>query len=134
MVRKEKNVPFGLHLMLDLYGCDPKMLNNEKLVYDILDMLPEKIGMRKLMKPYILFAPGNEKRDPGGWSGFIMIQESHISMHTFIKRRFVTADVYSCKEFDPKIAIEYFKNIFKTADVEYSLEMRGKKYPIENID
>lgn len=134
MVKKSKSIPFGLHLMLDAYNCDPKTLNDKNLVYHILDTLPGKIGMKKLMKPYVLFAEANDKRDPGGWSGFVMIQESHISLHTFIRRRFVTADVYSCKKFDTKIVLEYFKKVFNTQDMDSSVEVRGKKYPSENID
>ena len=120
--------------MLDAYNCDPKILNEADLVYKILDVLPEKIGLKKLMKPYVLFAKGNKKRDPGGWSGFVMIQESHISLHTFIKRRFITADVYSCKKFNAKKVINYFKKAFKTKDIETYVETRGKKYPDKNID
>lgn len=134
MAKKSKNIPFGLHLTIDAYNCDPKTLNDQNLVYNILDTLPEKIGMKKLIKPYVLFAEANHKRDPGGWSGFIMIQESHISLHTFIKRRFITADIYSCKKFDTRIVLKYFKEIFKTKDMEYNVEKRGKRYPEKNID
>lgn len=134
MRKKAKQVPFGLHLMLDAYNCDPKILNDKNIVYHILDILPEKIGMRKLMKPYVVFAEENDKRDPGGWSGFVMIQESHISLHTFVKRRFVTADVYSCKKFDAKEVIKYFEEVFKTKDVDCNVEVRGKRYPERNID
>jgi S-adenosylmethionine decarboxylase len=90
--------------------------------------------MEILFPPVVTFALPNGKKDPGGWSGFVMIQESHISIHTFIKRRFVTIDVYSCKNFDVQFAIKYFKDIFKSDDVEYEIEVRGKKYPAENID
>lgn len=134
MKKKEKNIPFGLHLMLDAYNCNPKILNDKNLVYHILDTLPKKIGMKKLMKPYVLFAQANDKKDPGGWSGFVMIQESHISIHTFIKRRFITADVYSCKKFDAKIVTGYFEKAFKTKDLECHVKVRGKRYPLENID
>lgn len=120
--------------MLDAYGCNPAVLNDANVVYKILDELPEKIGMHKLTKPYVVFAESNEKKDPGGWSGFVIIQESHIAIHTFIKRRFITVDVYSCKEFDTNYAVSYFKKIFKTEDMEIEIEKRGKKYPPENID
>lgn len=126
--------PFGPHLMLEAYNCPPEVLNDANLAYKILDELPEKIGMNKLIKPYVVFAEGNNSKDPGGWSGFVIIQESHISLHTFIKRRFVTIDVYSCKNFDTDFAIEYFKKAFKTNDVEFIIEQRGKRYPNENID
>lgn len=133
-MKKRKQAPFGIHLMLDIYNCSAEVLNDQNLVYDLLDSLPEKIGMRKLIKPHVVFAKANKIRDPGGWSGFVLIQESHVSLHTFIKRRFVTADVYSCKKFNTKKVMNYFKKVFKTKDIEFYVETRGKKYPTEDID
>ena len=131
---KQKHAPFGLHLMMEMYNCAPEVLDDKDLVLNILKTLPKKLGMKILLNPVVAFAKPNGKRDPGGWSGFVMIQESHISVHTFIKRKFVTIDVYSCKHFDVLYAIEYFKDIFKTDDVEYEIEIRGKRYPNENVD
>ena len=128
-----KNSLFGLHLMMDMYNCAPETLNDKNLVSKILNTLPDELGMKILLKPAVTFAKPNGKRDPGGWSGFVMIQESHVSIHTFIKRRFVTIDVYSCKHFDVLVAIDYFKNVFKTDNVEYVIEVRGKKYPAEDF-
>lgn len=130
----QKTIPFGLHMMMDMYNCSPDVLNNKSLVFDILNSLPGKMGMKKLTEPIVVFAQPNGKKDPGGWSGFVMIQESHISIHTFIKRRFVTMDIYSCKQFDTDFAIKSFKKVFKTEDVEIEVEVRGKKYPAEDID
>jgi S-adenosylmethionine decarboxylase len=130
----KKTVTFGLHLMLDAYNCDPHVLNEQTMVYQILDDLPKHIGMKQLSKPYVVFAEGNGKHDPGGWSGFVIIEESHISVHTFIRRRFITVDVYSCREFDAEKTIQYFKDKFKTTDVEVYVQKRGLKYPAENID
>lgn len=130
----EEQRPFGLHLMLEAYDCPPEVLNDANLAYKFLNELPDLIGMKKLIKPYVLFAEGNGKKDPGGWTGFVVIQESHISIHTFIKRRFVTIDVYSCKQFDTQFALDYIKKMFKTDDIEYTVEERGKRYPMENID
>lgn len=129
----KKNKPFGLHLMMDMYDCGPESLNDEKLVKNLLNTLPEELGMHKLIDPVVLFAKPNGIKDPGGWSGFVMIQESHISIHTFIKRRFVTIDVYSCKEFDPKPIIQKFKKIFQTNNAEVDVVVRGKKYPQEDL-
>src|SRR5690348_6033564 len=109
----QKNPPFGLHVMFDAYNCSKEALDSRDLVEKILNELPEVIGMKKLIDPVVLFAEGNDKRDPGGWTGFVVIQESHISIHTFVKRGFVTADVYTCKDFDPQIAIDYLKNVFQ---------------------
>lgn len=130
----QKNPPFGLHLMMDMYNCSPEVLNDKELVLNILKTLPQKLEMKILVDPVVAFAQPNGKKDPGGWSGFVMIQESHISIHTFIKRRFVTIDIYSCREFDTNFAIDYFKKMFKTEEIDYEIEVRGKKYPVEDID
>lgn len=132
-MKKEKNLAFGLHLMLEAYNCDPKKLNNFKIIYKSLNRLTKLLRMHPLTKPYVVLAEGNNKRDPGGWSGFIIIQESHISIHTFVKRHFLTADVYSCKKFNPQWAIKYLKKTFKSEDIEYQVAVRGKKYPEKNL-
>ncbi len=132
-MRKSSTVPFGLHLMMDMYNCDPISLNDKKLVKRVLNELPKKLHMKALISPRVVFAQPNGKKDPGGWSGFVIIQESHISIHTFIKRRFVTVDVYSCKQFDDKSTVKYFMETFRTKDSEIYTEVRGKKYPAKDI-
>jgi len=52
------------------------------------------------------------KKDPGGWSGFVIIAESHISIHTFPARRFVSIDVYTCKNGLKKDFIIFYYQIF----------------------
>lgn len=132
--KSTKSPSFGTHLMLDGYNCAKEPLENANILFELLDKLPGKIGMTKMTAPYIVFTEGNDKKDPGGWSGFVLIQESHISIHTFVKRKFFTFDIYSCKDFDTQIVIEHLKELFKTDDLEYSIEERGKKYPSENLE
>lgn len=124
--------PFGLHLMIDAYQCDERVLSDVKALYNFLDKTPEKVDMKKMTKPYLVTTPGNGGHDPGGWSGFVIIEESHISVHTFVKRKFVTIDLYSCKTFDTKKVINEVKKVFKTKDLEVYEQVRGKKYPGRN--
>ena len=127
---------FGYHLMLDLYGCDINALSSMEKCYYTLDMLPSILKMNKLTPPYIVSASSNEEKggkDPGGYTGFVIIAESHISLHTFVKRGFVSIDVYSCLEFDKSSAIDFLKEIFKPKDIEENFVKRGTRYPSENI-
>lgn len=124
---------FGEHLTIDGYGGEKKKLNSKALVLNCLDKLPTLLGMRILAKPLISWAEPNEKKDPGGWSGVILIAESHISIHTFPERGFISADVYSCKNgMDTKKVIAYFKNSFGLQDVEQHFIKRGTRYPDHN--
>jgi S-adenosylmethionine decarboxylase len=132
-MKNNNPTPFGLHLMFDAYDCDDKVLNDANVLYELLDNLPKELGMRPMIKPYIVRTEGNNKRDPGGWSGFVLIEESHISFHTFVKRKFVTVDIYTCKSFDTDLAIKKLKEFFKTESAETIVEVRGKNYPPENL-
>ena len=125
---------FGEHMTIDGYGGDEKLLNDKELVLRCLNELPEKLEMHKLSEPVVYFAPGNHEKDPGGWSGFVVIEESHISIHTFPKRGFVSADVYTCKSgMDQALIKEYFSSVFKLADIEDHFIKRGTRYPVEDI-
>ncbi|MBI3627235.1 MAG: S-adenosylmethionine decarboxylase [Candidatus Sungbacteria bacterium] len=123
---------FGLHLTIDGYNGDATKLNSMEHVFKVLDDLPSFLAMTKLITPYVVAAPGNDKKDPGGYSGFVMIQESHISVHTFPKRRFVSIDVYSCKNFDTGKTKEYLTKAFGLGECETNIIVRGTRYPTEN--
>lgn len=120
--------------MLDGYMGDHDKLNDKNLVLELLNKLPGELGMKKLSDPEVYFAESNDKKDPGGWSGFVVIMESHISIHTFPKKGFVSADVYSCKDgLDITYVIQRFKEAFKLKEVETNFVKRGTKFPVENI-
>lgn len=127
-------VYFGEHVMVDGYGGTPALLNNKKLVRSCLDEICELMKMYALGPSRIYRAPDNHMKDPGGWSGFIVIAESHISIHTFPRRQFLSADIYSCKEgIDANFFADFVKKKFKLEEVEMNFFKRGKKYPARNI-
>ena len=80
---------FGEHFTLDGYGGDPARLDDAPLVRATLTDLCERIGMHPLAPPQLVAAPDNQMNDPGGWSGVLLIAESHISIHTFPRRGFL---------------------------------------------
>jgi S-adenosylmethionine decarboxylase len=132
--KNKKTCNFGEHLTIDGYGGSFKMLNNKKLISKCLEDLPKKVGMKTLGKPHVYLAPDNGIKDSGGWSGFVVIAESHISIHTFPHRGFVSIDVYTCREnMDRKYITDYFEKKFSLEDVETHFIKRGTKYPVEII-
>lgn len=130
-------VHFGEHITVDGYGGDHDRLNDEDAVYSCLVGLCDALRMRPLCKPHVQIhsAPDNHIKDPGGWSGVLLIAESHISIHTFPKRRFLSADVYTCQNgIDVNFVVDYFKKKFKLKDVEMHFIKRGTRYPTKNIN
>ncbi len=133
-INKKSGLHFGEHLTIDGYGGDELKLNNSNLVKFALNDLVNKIEMNKLCEPQVFFAEGNGKKDSGGWSGYVVIQESHISIHTFPKRGFVSIDVYTCKEgLQKDLIVKYFIDLFTLKDIETNFIIRGTRYPVQDI-
>lgn len=125
---------FGEHLTIDGYGGNKELLNDKNIVYSCLVDLLDELGMKKLTEPVVVEAPDNGIKDPGGWSGFVIIAESHISVHTFPKRGFISADVYTCRNgLDVEAVKSYFTRVFELKELETNFIKRGMKYPAENI-
>ena len=125
---------FGVHLMLDCYLADPNRLSDESMLSSMLMELVSKLGMHAIHSPVVLEVGPMNRKDPGGLSGFVLIAESHISFHTFPKRRFVTVDVYTCQGSLPeKALVEEFRRYFCFERHEIFVQRRGTRYPTYDL-
>lgn len=122
-------IGFGPHLMVDGYNASYEKLASIEAVTNFLETLPEKIGMTKIMPPYVFKYDGGEKPEDWGISGFVIIAESHISIHTFPEKNYFSIDIFSCKEFNIDEAIQIIKSYFETEDLEIRTTQRGTEFP-----
>ena len=116
-----------LHLIVDGYGADRERLQDEGLVHRFLDEFPDKIGMTKMIAPQVYTYRGRVPED-WGISGFVLIAESHISVHTFPDRGYVNIDVFSCKNFDAAESVSQIEQVFGLTDVRVSTLERGLEH------
>jgi S-adenosylmethionine decarboxylase len=84
--------------------------------------------MTKIMPPYVFKYSGLKPED-WGLSGFVLIAESHISIHTFPDKNYVSVDIFSCKAFDTDFAEDYLKRTFGMTKVECNILDRGTEFP-----
>lgn len=128
-----KTEQFGVHLLFDAYNCNQKTLADKSALTKLLQELPQKMEMHTICKPLVVEVGPLNSKDPGGISGFVMIAESHISFHTFPKRGFVTADVYTCQnELDIEKFVALLASAFGTEDYDTHVIKRGMRYPSDN--
>ena len=119
---------FGPHLVMDARGCVSRRLDDISGLYRLLDSFPAKIGMTKIMPPYV-FAHGEPGTAEYGLSGFVLIAESHISIHTFPLTGQVKVDIFSCEQFDVKQAIGLLRDYFKPKKCSHRVLQRGMEFP-----
>ena len=101
IISVETLVKYGLgpHLMVDCYGCAKEKLADVDFVLKILQDLPAKIGAAQIAPPQVFKYQGNPAEE-WGVSGVVMINKSHISLHTFPDNEHVFIDVFSNEDFD----------------------------------
>jgi S-adenosylmethionine decarboxylase len=116
----------GPHIVLDGYQCDKDKLDDIDFIFDVLDEFPDRIGMTKIMPPYA-FRHGEGVE--AGISGFVLIAESHISIHTFPEKRFLNLDIFSCESFDTREAVRFVREAFRIRRVSSKLLHRGREFP-----
>ncbi|MCL0094464.1 S-adenosylmethionine decarboxylase [Dehalococcoidales bacterium] len=112
-----------MHLIIDGYGSNSDILQSEEFIYQLLDQYPAEIGMTKIAPPYVLRYVGT-KPEEWGISGFVLIAESHISIHTFVERCYVNIDIFSCKSFDADRVIKDLTHKLHLTEVKARLLAR----------
>ena len=114
------------HVLLDLYGCDPGLLADEAHLRRVLDEYPARVGMEKV-SPVHLYQIETSNPLDDGLSGFVVIAQSHISLHAWPEYGEVDIDICSCKEFSQEDAIAFAKEAFQTGDIESHFVVRGNR-------
>ena len=116
-----------MHLIVDGYGGDLKVMEDPDALLRFLDEYPDAIGMTKITPPQVYTYAGRKSED-NGLSGFVLIAESHISVHTFPGRKYINIDVFSCKEFDAEKALNELRATFSLETVRSWILDRGLEY------
>lgn len=122
----ETSKPWGYQLIVDCFGCDESVCCDLEKGYEFLDKICLHLKMTKQTQPYVFKTC--ETTFPGrpGYSGWVPIIESGIQIHTSAKNRFISVDVYSCREFAAADVVEFVRDWFQPKSVDTFLLERGK--------
>jgi S-adenosylmethionine decarboxylase len=116
-----------MHLVIDGYGGDAGKMWDQELLRDFLVSYPANLGMNRITAPKVLEYRGPKVED-SGISGFVIIAESHISVHTFPHRKYVNIDIFSCKSFDSDQALADARDLFDLEDTKTWVLDRGLEW------
>lgn len=93
----------GHHVILDLYGCDPYILDDYDYLYEVM------CDAMSLANAHLLNLAGH-KFEPQGVTLLALLAESHASIHTWPQEEYAALDVYTCGEnMNTRRAVEYWK-------------------------
>ncbi|MBI2161782.1 MAG: S-adenosylmethionine decarboxylase proenzyme [Candidatus Rokubacteria bacterium] len=96
----------GRHLLIELFDCDPDVINNLEAVKGAL---VEAARRAQATIVDVVFHEFN----PFGISGVVVIAESHLSIHTWPEYRYAAVDIFSCGDMlQPEVAASYLVEQF----------------------
>jgi S-adenosylmethionine decarboxylase len=102
----------GRHLILDLYECDPGVLDN-------YDLLQEGLQNALLISKATILRIIGEKFKPQGVTLLALLAESHASIHTWPEIRYAAVDLYTCGDTtNTHKAAEFLKHKLKSKTSE----------------
>jgi S-adenosylmethionine decarboxylase len=115
-----------VHLMLEVYNCNRTLLEDRALLQRVLDEYPGRVNMEKV-SPVHLYDIETPNPLDAGMSGFVIIAQSHVSLHAWPEYNEVDIDICSCQEFSQEDAIAFAKEMFQSDDVEVHYVVRANR-------
>lgn len=107
----------GQHLIVELWDC--QHLDSPEIIRKALEEAVEACQGTLLDMKIHSFSPQ-------GVTGFALIAESHISVHTWPELGYAAVDVFTCGDrIDPEAAIKSFKKYFQPAHIQLMQIIRG---------
>ena len=106
----------GNHILVEFMGCDPHIMNDVSSIERDMVGAAQKAGATVINSTFHHFSPY-------GVSGVVVIQESHLAIHTWPEYGYAAVDLFTCGEMDAWISFDYLKECFGAK--QYSaLEMK----------
>ncbi len=119
------------HFVMDAFHGYRSRLDDMMLVYEALEEIPQKLGMKTVMPPFILPYYNGVVPEDCGISAFVFLAGGHFTIHTFSFRETYFVDLLSPEGFDTAQVEKLIKNAFPAEQVtSYCLEReRRETYP-----
>ena len=113
------NNVLGFQTIIDFYGCNTEKINSTDFIEDVLKKAAKKMNLTVVKSTIHSFYPI-------GVSGVIVIQESHLAIHTWPEYNYVALDFFTCnKAYELTDGINWLKEMFEAKKMEIVSEKRG---------
>ena len=108
------------HLLVDLYGCPADLLNDVTALETVMIEAAQRAGATVINSMFHHFSPF-------GVSGVVVIQESHLTIHTWPEQGFAAIDLFTCgTQTKPRRALIHLKRALQSTRVEVRQFRRGQ--------
>lgn len=107
------------HLLYDIWLDDPVQLETTEIWQEILLTATRESGATILTHHFHQFTPS-------GITGYILLAESHVSIHTWPEERLATIDIFTCGSMDTNHIITQLRERFLPVREKLTTVNRGR--------
>lgn len=116
----------GRHILVEYYDCNEKKISNSNFVKNIMNKSAILANANIVESVFHQF-------NPWGVSGVVVIEESHLTVHTWPEYNYAAVDLFTCGDsLDPIKAFEYIQEEFESKRWELKELTRGNIEKINN--
>jgi len=112
----------GRHLLVEYHGCDPAALNDVTAVERLARAAAEAAGARIVAATFHPF-------QPHGVSGVVVVEESHLAIHTWPESGYAAVDFYTCGAAALDAARQVLGDGLRARRTEWLIVERGAAQP-----
>jgi spermidine synthase len=110
------SIALGNHILVEFMNCDPHIMNDVAGIERDMVAAAQKAGATVINSTFHHFSPW-------GVSGVVVIQESHLAIHTWPEYGYAAVDLFTCGEMDAWISFDHLKDCFKSQSYS-AIEMK----------
>jgi spermidine synthase len=97
----------GRHILVEFYGCSTEILNDVPVIESSMLAAAAEAGATIINSVFHHFSPF-------GVSGVVVIQESHLAIHTWPEYRYAAVDLFTCGDsVNPWVSYDVLKRAFE---------------------
>ena len=116
MVNQEQ---LGKHILIEYYDCDSEVLNNTLLIEKYMIEAAKMAQATIVESVFHTFSPW-------GVSGVVVIEESHITIHTWPEYKYAAVDLFTCgNTIKPWVAFKFLEEMLKAERADLVEISRG---------
>jgi len=117
---------FATHLLVELDGCEKSVLDDEARVRALMTQAALAAGATVVAEVF-------HRYSPQGVTGVVVIEESHLSVHTWPECGYAAVDFYTCGKCRPERAVEVLREGFLAERIEIVTVSRGLRSPAGSV-
>ncbi len=110
------SVALGNHILVEFMNCDPKLMNDVAGIERDMVAAARAAGATVINSTFHHFSPY-------GVSGVVVIEESHLAIHTWPEYGYAAVDLFTCGDMDSWVSFDLLKEAFKSKSYS-AIEMK----------